>query len=303
MKKISLFLFCLLLCVAAQTQTISPGPSAATGDSTRRQTLKKYVTALQQTPGDNELRVKIVKLAATLKPPPPIPEEARRYYIKAVAIQKDAKTPEQAALAVTSYQQALLLAPWWASAYYNMSSALELAGRYPEAISALELYLASNPKDTRAAQDHIYAIEGEQERTAVEQKGINTSDAETAVVSNTVAGVWTSLRSGFDQKLRVDGEYLYVENLSFSPQLRERGAFARSELKKSDDRWVGKSRQRFPCQHMNQVKWCSIETDIEITSITATRIEGRSYLWRTFDCGRCEPEDRYWMDFSWIPRD
>ena len=51
-----------------------------------------------------------------------------------------------------------------------MSTALELAGRYPEAIAALKLYLTTNPKDGRAAQDKIYAIEGEQERAQVAAK-------------------------------------------------------------------------------------------------------------------------------------
>jgi len=165
MKKIS-SLFLLLLLLSATVQAQSGASAGATNSA--RQKLKEYVQALQQTPDNNELRQKIVKLAATLKPLPVIPEEARRYYMKAVAIQKNAKTPEEAALAVSAYQQALLLAPWWADAYYNMSSALELAGRYPEAISALKLYLASNPKDARAVQDRIYGIEGEQERATAE---------------------------------------------------------------------------------------------------------------------------------------
>jgi tetratricopeptide (TPR) repeat protein len=143
-------------------------PAVKRSDSAQRQMLKECLEALQQTPDDQLRRQQIVKLAATLKPPPAIPEEARRYYVKAVAIQKDAKTPEEAALAVSAYQQALLLAPWWADAYYNMSSALRLAGRYGEAISALQWYLASNPKDARAVQDRIYLIEGEQERAAAE---------------------------------------------------------------------------------------------------------------------------------------
>jgi tetratricopeptide (TPR) repeat protein len=99
--------------------------------STQRQKLNEYVAALQTNPNDVELRQKIVKLAATLKPPPAIPEEARRYYVKAVTLQKQAKTAPEVAPAIAAYEQALLLAPWWADAYYNVSSALELAGRYP----------------------------------------------------------------------------------------------------------------------------------------------------------------------------
>jgi tetratricopeptide (TPR) repeat protein len=160
MKKNSLlFLLVMILLLSGAAQTQSGASAGATNSA--RQKLKEYVAALQANPNDYELQQKIVKLAATLKPPPVIPEEARRYYVKAVAIQKDAKTPEEAALAVSAYKQALFLAPWWADAYYNMSSALRLAGRYPEAVWALTLYLASNPKDARAVQDRIYGIEGE----------------------------------------------------------------------------------------------------------------------------------------------
>jgi hypothetical protein len=177
MKMIPLLVLSLLLSGATQAHSRA-STGAANSPSTPRQKLKEYVDVLQNTPDDVELRQKIVKLAATLKPPPAIPEEARRYYVKAVAIQKDAKTPEEAALAVNAYQQALLLAPWWADGYYNMSSALRLAGRYEEATTALKLYLASNPKDARAAQDRIYAIEGEQERAAAEQTARTQKEAE-----------------------------------------------------------------------------------------------------------------------------
>jgi hypothetical protein len=143
---------------------------------TQRQKLKEYVEALQNTPDDVELRQKIVELAATLKPPPVIPEEARRYYVKAVTLQKQAKTAAEVTPAIVAYSQALLLAPWWADGYYNMSSALELAGRFPEAMLALKLYLATNPKDARAAQDRIYAIEAEQEHADVEEQARATQE-------------------------------------------------------------------------------------------------------------------------------
>jgi hypothetical protein len=177
MKTISLALISLLLCAAAHPQT-APAKASTVAGPPARQALKKYVTELQESPDDNDLRLRIIKLATTLKPPPAIPEEARRYYLKAFAIQRDAKTAQEVEPAITSYQQALLLAPWWADAYSNLSSALEMAGRYAEAISALKLYLASNPKDARKAQDRIYLIEGEQERAAVEQKARAQKEAE-----------------------------------------------------------------------------------------------------------------------------
>jgi len=171
----------LLVSGAAQTPNKAPARKVSPtqkGDSEQRRVLKEYTEELQKTPDDDELREKIVKLATTLRPPPEIPEEARRDYIKAVTLQKEAKTPEEVAPAIAAYEDALLLAPWWADAYYNLSSALELAGRYNAAIDALKLYLATNPKDSRATQDRIYAIEAEQEHAAIAQRARAKKQAE-----------------------------------------------------------------------------------------------------------------------------
>ena len=65
-------------------------PSAAS-DASARATLAQMVDALKQTPADTDLRTRIIKLAAGMKTPPGIPEEARRYFVKAVAIQRTPK--------------------------------------------------------------------------------------------------------------------------------------------------------------------------------------------------------------------
>jgi len=140
--------------------------------ATPQQTLKQYISDLQNNPDDNALREKIIKYVQTMKQKPAIPEEARRYFVKAVTMQKEAKNTKGFEIAVTAYNQALLIAPWWPEAYYNLSIAMESSGQYDEAVQTLKLYLMTKPNasDVRAAQDKIYALEAKKEISQAEEK-------------------------------------------------------------------------------------------------------------------------------------
>lgn len=129
-----------------------------------REQLSQMVQQLQKTPTDNALREKIIKLATGIKPTPAIPEEARRHFVKAVTLQKEAKNVTDYEIVVSEYQSALSSAPWSGDAYYNLSVALEASARFSEAKSALQFYLMSGPKDAVPAQDRIYALEAKQEK-------------------------------------------------------------------------------------------------------------------------------------------
>ena len=133
--------------------------------------LNQYIADLQKNPNDNPLREKIIKHVQTMKPAPAIPEEARRYFVKAVTMQKEAKNTKGFEIAANAYNQALLIAPWWPEAYYNLSIALESSGQYDEAVKALKLYLVTNPSasEVRAAQDKIYALEAKKEISQVQE--------------------------------------------------------------------------------------------------------------------------------------
>lgn len=133
-----------------------------------RKHFSQMVEQLQASPDDNALRENIIKLAQKLKPAPSIPEEARRHFVKAVTLQKDAKSPEDYDLPIQEYRQALLLAPWWSDAYYDLSSALELKQHYAEAIQNLKFSILASPNgpDARAAQDKVYALEAKSEKKA-----------------------------------------------------------------------------------------------------------------------------------------
>lgn len=78
MLPLPFFLMLTLLLQRAQAQK----------DSSPREGLEQYVAKLQGSPIDDALREKIIKTANELKPPPAIPEEARRHFMKAVPARK-----------------------------------------------------------------------------------------------------------------------------------------------------------------------------------------------------------------------
>lgn len=129
--------------------------------------------------------------------------------------------------------------------------------------------------------------------------------------------IWTSMTSGRDYRLRIDGDYLYTEWINLPPQLQTTAAFMRSELKKDGDKWVGKVRSNLPYEFKSSyadfwttgqrmgtenVNWCAVEVEFEIDKITDTRIEGRAMRAKSFDAKKCKPGKLEWQPFSWIPK-
>ena len=115
--------------------------------------------------------------------------------------------------------------------------------------------------------------------------------------------IWTSMTTGHDYRVRVQGEYVYTEWVDLPAGLRDTTAFVRSELKKVGDKWVGKARTYLPYPYYGQTRWCSLETDIEISSISDTRIEGRSQASVGFNSRTCRPKKLEWKPFTWIPKE
>lgn len=123
--------------------------------------------------------------------------------------------------------------------------------------------------------------------------------------------VWTSLTSGRDFTIRQDGDYLYMDWISISAEIKNAGGFSRSELKKgADGKWHGKTRMRLPCQYTRGLgayartytNWCSREDDAEIDLLSDKRIEGISVGWQKFDCRKCEAKDEERKPFTLIPK-
>lgn len=160
-RKLIIFIFTLL------------APAAAAYAQAPREELQQMVHQLQQSPSDNALREKIVKLATIIKPAPAIPEEANRAFVKGNVFQKEAKDASGYELAISAYSEALRAAPWWGDAYFNLSIAQESAGKFEEAIASTKSYMASVPTgsaDVREAQNKIYALEAKKEMADVKKK-------------------------------------------------------------------------------------------------------------------------------------
>jgi len=141
-------------------------PSAVSSLDPREQ-LTQLVTMFQKTPTDETLREKILEVATKIDPRPAYPAEAQQHFAAGAALMQT----KQAALAqqaVTEFQKAVTLAPWWPEAYYDLSSALEVTSKYDDAIQQLQYYLQLKPSVTDAAdaQGRIIALRAEKESTA-----------------------------------------------------------------------------------------------------------------------------------------
>ena len=99
---------------------------------------------------------------------------------------------------------------------------------------------------------------------------------------------WKSLLSGTTRVIRRDGDRMYVE-LVEPEASKQAGEFAISDLKKQGDTYPGTLRVRFACRNGSGgiTGWFSFEYQTELTSVTATRIEGWSMApppSATFNC-------------------
>jgi tetratricopeptide (TPR) repeat protein len=165
---------CKLLVVVAFF-TLTASAHAAQSPSEQ---LKQMVVQLQKTPTDDALREKIVKLARQVKPAPAIPEEANRAFVKGNVFQKEATNVSGYELAISSYREALRVAPWWGDVYFNLSAALASSGRFEEAIASMTLYKATvhaGSGEAREAQNKIYTLEAKKEMAASERKQIEAN--------------------------------------------------------------------------------------------------------------------------------
>jgi hypothetical protein len=129
-------------------------PLAATA-ATPQAELKALTAKLKAAPDDAAARGRVIALAATLKPA--VPEEAREPFVMGATVLKESS---DAGKAVDYFTKAIVVAPWFADAYYNRALAEEAAGRFDAAVADLTLYLKFKlpAADKRSAQDKVYAL-------------------------------------------------------------------------------------------------------------------------------------------------
>ncbi|MDO8310943.1 MAG: hypothetical protein Q7T25_03290 [Sideroxyarcus sp.] len=92
------------------------------------ESLSALVVQLQLQPQDDALREQVIRLARATKPEPAIPSEALQLENAGLTLFKKAKTPQDYQVAVHEYEQALRLAPWVASLYFELGEAYEKMG-------------------------------------------------------------------------------------------------------------------------------------------------------------------------------
>ena len=147
---------------------------------------------------DQRLREKIIKLVTSAKISPVVPEEARRYAIRAQAVVK-AKQGAGFAQAVTELSNAMLLAPWWADGYYNLGLMQQGAEDYAGAIRSLKLALLADPgsKNSGAIKNKVYELEIFQEE-AEKVRGM--------------AGEWKNVKTGNVYTVTMNGKNFLARN-------------------------------------------------------------------------------------------
>lgn len=131
-----------------------------TGSDPRNE-LQQLTTQLQQSPGDQALREKIIALALALNPTPATPDPATMAEGAAEYAFNNAKGNSDFSDAAKQYEKALLLAPWLAADYFNCGIAHEKAGENKEAIRNFNLYLlaAPNADDAQTVKKRIGGLQ------------------------------------------------------------------------------------------------------------------------------------------------
>jgi len=111
---------------------------------------------------------------------------------------------------------------------------------------------------------------------------------------------WMSMSTGVTKTIRFDGDYAYIvyENPNARP-----GAFALSELKKTQTGYSGTS--RFHDGSYDGRKVCTLQVPIEFTAVSAGRIEGWTIVppkKAKFDWAKCRfSKELEKATFTWIP--
>ncbi len=124
-----------------------------------------YKSAFDKNPRNDFLRSKVIAAAVALPEAPAVPEAARQLFLLATDQIKQASTPSALDSPIALLDKAVSIAPWWGNAYYNLARALEMQGRYNEAIQQIKLYLETKPNeaDAKEASARIVVLETQKE--------------------------------------------------------------------------------------------------------------------------------------------
>lgn len=167
---------------------------------------------IQKNPDDFALREKIIKLVQGMTPQPAIPQEARRPFMKGITFVKEATSAADYDLAIKAFSEALLLAPWWPEAYYNLALAQEAAGKFDDGIRSIKLYLLTNPKDKEEAENRMYAMEAKKEKAQKETAAKKKEEE----AKPDFSGVWKKVTLAWEYKFLISGREFTITAITES---------------------------------------------------------------------------------------
>lgn len=120
----------------------SPGRAGEDAPAREQVQFLRLLAAVGDNPDDAETRAELIRFANGMSVKPKIPVEAKKYFIKAMAVHLDAVNDQEFDKAARLYGQAIKIAPWWTQCYYNRAAVLESAKRFEEAEEDKRFYLA-----------------------------------------------------------------------------------------------------------------------------------------------------------------
>lgn len=134
----------------------------AARDGRSSEALDLYTAALSRVgdaggAAEMDLRVKIVRHAASMLQPPAMPEKAREHLVRSSFLLKKG---QDLGLVEKEMAAALRIAPWWVEGYYNLGQVQAEQGKFDPAERNLRVFIAAAAADPRArtAQDKIFEI-------------------------------------------------------------------------------------------------------------------------------------------------
>jgi hypothetical protein len=120
------------------------------------------------------------------------------------------------------------------------------------------------------------------------------------------ARAWRSQTTGKEYRVWIEGSRLYAEWVNIAAESRRRGAYIRTECRRTGTRWIGTSHSYLPCEregnNRQDYNWCPWVTKIVFERVEANRMSGRAEGFRRFDCDRCRILETVWKDFEWVPK-
>lgn len=154
--------------------------SLVAGTARSQEQISQLTAQLQKTPTDNALREKIIKLAATMKPAPEVPDEALKFEGRAQFAFKNAKSEGDYVSAAQEYEKAVAAAPWVAGYYSDLCTIYEKGGKFAEAKQNCSFYLIalSDPNEISDLKKRIAGLD-----YGIEQAAKAKADADAAANS------------------------------------------------------------------------------------------------------------------------